>query len=195
MRLPGVSSGKSWVHAAVAALAVALSAYALYFMVQRFAEFSLEHDARCGISARAATYFAPISRIARTSFAVARTRCGGAAHMADWRPPRPVARPALVGTEVVETGGASETLNRSREAPPILVALPAAQGEASRTLELVIRIPVQMYEDFLLCAPPSRRNSRSIACLACWSALSAPVPDVVLAILAVAARGWLSRGG
>jgi len=56
----------------------------------------------------------------------------------------------LLGTEVVDTWEApAETLSRSREAPPILVALPAAEGETSRALELVFGIPAQMYEEFL----------------------------------------------
>ena len=52
-------------------LAVALSAYALYFMVQRFADFSIEHDARMEGSRRVLPMcFAPTSPIAKTCFAV-----------------------------------------------------------------------------------------------------------------------------
>ena len=59
MRLPGRFEWKVLgAMLAVALLAVALSAYALYFMVQRFADFSLEHDAQmAGSSARAADVF------------------------------------------------------------------------------------------------------------------------------------------
>jgi len=71
------------------------------------------------------------------------------AHMADVAPPRPVARPALAGTEWWKPGSASRDAEPLARSAPILVALPAAQGEASRTLELVFGIPAQMYEDFL----------------------------------------------
>jgi hypothetical protein len=59
MRLPGRFEWKILgAMLAVALLAVGLSAYALYFMVQRFADFSLEHDAQmAGSSVRAAEVF------------------------------------------------------------------------------------------------------------------------------------------
>jgi two-component system, NtrC family, nitrogen regulation sensor histidine kinase NtrY len=139
---------------AVATLAVALSAYALNFMVRRFADFSLEHDAQmAGSSARAAEVFRSYFADRKDEF---RRRAEAIvadppARMADLAAYEGLLRAQLlVGTEVVDTWEApAETLGRSREAPPILVALPAVQGEPSRALELVFGIPAQMYQDFL----------------------------------------------
>ena len=155
MRLPGRFEWKVLGSMlAVAALAVALSAYALYFMVQRFADFSLEHDAQmAGSSARAADVFRSYFADRKDEF---RRRAHGIAaaapaHVADLAPTEGLLRAQLLlGTAVVETWEApAETLNRSREAPPILVALPAAEDAVPRALELVFGIPAQMYENFL----------------------------------------------
>ena len=155
MKLPGRFEWKILgAMLAVALLAVALSAYALNFMVRRFADFSLEHDARmAGSSARAAEVF-------RSYFADRKDEFRRRAHAIAADPPDRMADLAqvegllraqlLVGTEVVDTWEApAETLGRSREAPPILVALPAAEGDSPRALDLVFGIPAQMYQDFL----------------------------------------------
>ena len=155
MRLPGRFEWKVLgAMLAVAVLAVALSAYALNFMVRRFADFSLEHDARMeGSSARAAdvfrSYFADRKDVFRRR--ADEIAADAPARMADLARTEGLLRAQLlVGTEVVDSWEApAETLNRSREAPPILVALPAAQGEPPRALELEFGIPAQMYQDFL----------------------------------------------
>jgi two-component system nitrogen regulation sensor histidine kinase NtrY len=155
MRLPGRFEWKVLgAMLGVAALAVALSAYALYFMVQRFADFSLEHDAQiAGSSARAADVFRSYFANRKDEFRrrAHEIAADAPARMADLARTEGLLRAQLLlGTEVVDTWEApAETLNRSREAPPILVALPTTAGEAPRALELVFGIPAQMYEDFL----------------------------------------------
>ena len=102
----------------------------------------------------------------------------------------------LVGTEVVDSWEApAETLNRSREAPPILVALPAAPGEPPRALDLVFGSRRRCTRSSWPGAQRLKRYSRSIVRTAPWSALLAPVPDLVLAVLAVGRRGLVVRGG
>jgi nitrogen fixation/metabolism regulation signal transduction histidine kinase len=139
---------------AVALLAVALSAYALVFMVRRFADFSREHQAQIGgASARAAEVFRSYFAERKDEF---RRRAGLIAAGAPVEIGTLAATEGLlharllVGEEIAESWDAPpEVLARSREAPPLLVALPAADGEAGRALELTFGIPAQMYEDFL----------------------------------------------
>ena len=105
---------------AVATLAVALSAYALNFMMRRFAEFSLVHDAQmAGSSTRAAEVFRSYFADRKDEF---RRRAEAIiadppARMADLAAYEGLLRAQLlVGTEVVYTWEApAETLGRSRK--------------------------------------------------------------------------------
>jgi nitrogen fixation/metabolism regulation signal transduction histidine kinase len=138
----------------VALLSALLSAYAFYYVVHRFADFSVQQSEQLEkASARAAeifrSYFADRKEVFKR-----RAQVIGASGITDVD--------GLAGTEgllrarllegdqeVEEWEAAPEVLEKSREAPPIVVALPMGKQAPPRVLELTFGIPLQMYEDFL----------------------------------------------
>ncbi len=155
MRLPGRFEWKVLgAMLLVAVLAVSLSAYALYFMVRRFADLTLEHTAQIGgASERAAEVF-------RNYFAERKDEFRRRANLVAARAPTQMADLSttegllrarlLVGPDIVESWEAPpEALARSREAPPLLVALPPLPDQPARALELTFGIPARLYEEFL----------------------------------------------
>jgi two-component system nitrogen regulation sensor histidine kinase NtrY len=138
----------------VALLSALLSAYAFYFVVHRFADFSVEQSQRVALaSKRAADVF-------RAYFADRKDEFRRRAESIAQSGVTDVA--ALAGTEGLlrarlfsgdEEGAMWEadaaTLAHSREAPPIVMALDSNAGESGRVLELTFGIPLEMYENFL----------------------------------------------
>jgi nitrogen fixation/metabolism regulation signal transduction histidine kinase len=138
----------------VAVLAVGLSAYALYFMARRFADLTLEHTSQVGgASTRAAEVFRSYFAERKDEFRRRANLIAAHApvHMAELANTEGLLRARLlVGADVTDGWEApSEALSRSREAPPLLVALPELPNQPTRALELTFGIPTQMYEDFL----------------------------------------------
>jgi two-component system, NtrC family, nitrogen regulation sensor histidine kinase NtrY len=139
----------------VALLSALLSAYAFYYVVHRFADFSVAQTEQLEkASERAAeifrSYFADRKEVfRRRAEAIGQTGLGDLASLADTEG---LLRARLLDgdQEVGEWEAEPEVLEKSREAPPILVALPEAEkGTPPRVLELTFGIPLQMYEDFL----------------------------------------------
>ncbi len=148
----------------VAFLSALLSAYALYYVVHRFADFSIEQSEQvANASKHAAEVFRSYFTDRKDEF---RRRAqiiaaGGVTEMASLAATEGLLRARLLDgdeeVDVWENGPA--VLSRSREAPPIVVALPsktskktskkATDNQPSRILELTFGIPLDMYENFL----------------------------------------------
>jgi len=131
-----------------------LSAYAFYYVVHRFADFSVQQSEQLEkASARAAEIFRSYFADRKEGFR-RRAQIIGQSGVTDVD--------TLAGTEgllrarllegdqeIEEWESAPEVLEKSREAPPIVVALPMDKDMPPRVLELTFGIPLQMYEDFL----------------------------------------------
>ncbi len=139
----------------VALLSALLSAYAFYYAVHRFADFSIEQSQRVATaSTRAAevfrSYFADRKdEFRRRAQSIAATPVTDLASLATTEG---LLRARLLdGDQEVDFWEADPAiLARSREAPPIVVAVPAkGKDEATRVLELTFGIPLDMYENFL----------------------------------------------
>jgi two-component system nitrogen regulation sensor histidine kinase NtrY len=140
----------------VAVVSALLSTYAFYYVALRFADFSVAQADRVALaSKRAAEMF-------RAYFDNRQQEFGSRAHtMAEHGVPDVAvltATEGLLRARLLEGGDEidvwetkPETLALAREAPPILVAVPAeAENEAPRILELTFGIPLEMYENSLL---------------------------------------------
>jgi nitrogen fixation/metabolism regulation signal transduction histidine kinase len=139
----------------VALLSAVLSTYAFYQVTLRFADFSLAQAERVAVASKHAsevfrTYFENRQEeFGRRARAIAASGVHEAADLA--------ATEGLLRARVLEGDDEADvweaepaTLARSREAPPIVVALPAEEGDpAPRILELTFGIPLQMYENSL----------------------------------------------
>jgi two-component system nitrogen regulation sensor histidine kinase NtrY len=138
----------------VAFLSALLSAYALYFVVHRFADFSIEQSEQVAHASKHAaevfrSYFADRKdEFRRRAQIIAGS---GVTEMATLAATEGLLRARLLDgddeVDVWETEPA--VLSRSREAPPIVVALPAKDNQPPRILELTFGIPLDMYENFL----------------------------------------------
>jgi nitrogen fixation/metabolism regulation signal transduction histidine kinase len=138
----------------VALLSAVLSTYAFYYVAHRFADFSIDQSERvAAASSRAAEVFRSYFANRKEEF---RRRAGIIAaspieSMASLAATEGLLRARLLdGDQEDEEIDAWEAdpavLARSREAPPVVVAIP---GSATRVLELTFGIPLDMYENFL----------------------------------------------
>jgi nitrogen fixation/metabolism regulation signal transduction histidine kinase len=135
----------------VALLSAVLSTYAFYYVAHRFADFSIDQSERvAAASSRAAEVFRSYFANRKEEF---RRRAGIIAaapieSMASLAATEGLLQARLLdGDEEMDVWEADPTvLARSREAPPVVVAVP---GSATRVLELTFGIPLDMYENFL----------------------------------------------
>jgi two-component system, NtrC family, nitrogen regulation sensor histidine kinase NtrY len=138
----------------VALLSAVLSTYAFYYVAHRFADFSIDQSERvAAASSRAAEVFRSYFANRKEEF---RRRAGIIAaspieSMASLAATEGLLRARLLdGDQEDEEIDAWEAdpavLARSREAPPVVVAIP---GSVTRVLELTFGIPLDMYENFL----------------------------------------------
>jgi two-component system, NtrC family, nitrogen regulation sensor histidine kinase NtrY len=139
----------------VALLSAAVSTYAFYFVALRFADFSIaQADQVATASKHAAEVFRAYfdgrkEEFQRRAQAIAQSGVHAADELAATEG---LLRARLLdGDEEADVWEAEpETLAQSREAPPIVVALPSDKpGESPRILELTFGIPLAMYESSL----------------------------------------------
>jgi two-component system nitrogen regulation sensor histidine kinase NtrY len=139
----------------VALLSALLSAYAFYYVVHRFADFSIEQSERVAMASKQAaevfrSYFSDRKEeFRRRAHIIA---AGPVVDMASLAATEGLLRARLLdGDDEVDAWETEPAiLARSREAPPIVVAVPAKVGEeGSRVLELTFGIHLDMYENFL----------------------------------------------
>jgi nitrogen fixation/metabolism regulation signal transduction histidine kinase len=139
----------------VAFLSALLSAYALYFVVHRFADFSIEQSEQTANASKHAaevfrSYFADRKEEFRHQAQVIANR--GISDLTTLSTIESLLRARLLegDQEIAAWENTSDVLSRSREAPPIVVALPSKGGsQPPRILELTFGIPLDMYENFL----------------------------------------------
>jgi len=139
----------------VALLAAALSTYAYNFVAHRFANFSVEQADRVAVASKHASellrsYFAHRTQeFHRRARDIAEM---GINQAADLEGTEGLLRARLLsGDEVIDGWEADpEMLATSREAPPILVAMPVEdKDQLPNVLELTFGIPLEMYENSL----------------------------------------------
>ena len=139
----------------VALLSALLSAYAFYYVVHRFADFSIEQSGRVAMaSQRAAEVFRSYFTDRKEEF---RRRAhliaaAGVTDVASLAATEGLLRARLLDGDDEIDGWETDatTLAHSREAPPIVVAVSAKnKGENARVLELTFGIPLDMYQNFL----------------------------------------------
>jgi nitrogen fixation/metabolism regulation signal transduction histidine kinase len=138
----------------VALLSALLSAYAFYYVVHRFAAFTVQQSAQV---AKASEHAAEVFR---AYFADRKEVFRRRAELIGQSGVRDVATLAstegllharlLQGDQELDEWEAEPALQeKSREAPPIVVAVPGEGDGPPRVLELTFGIPLQMYENFL----------------------------------------------
>jgi two-component system nitrogen regulation sensor histidine kinase NtrY len=139
----------------VALLSALLSAYAFYYVVHRFADFSIEQSERVATASKHA------AEVFRSYFAYRKEEFRRRAQTIAANPVIDVDSLSAIegllrarmldGDEEVDIWEAEPAiLARSREAPPIVVAVPAKEKDGdARVLELTFGIPLDMYENFL----------------------------------------------
>jgi nitrogen fixation/metabolism regulation signal transduction histidine kinase len=137
----------------VAVAAVGISTYALRFMLRNIGALTVEHHREIGgASQKAADVF-------RAFFTERKEENRRRTAVVAAHPPRHVEELAYMDgllharlyeeRKVVEEWSApKEVLERSREAPPEIVALPRAASDPERVLELTFGIPLEMYGHF-----------------------------------------------
>jgi nitrogen fixation/metabolism regulation signal transduction histidine kinase len=139
----------------VALVSALLSTYAFYYVALRFADFSIAQADQVAVASKRAaevfgSYFADRNgQFRRRAQAIARA---GVSDVAELAATEDLLRARLLdGDDDTEAWEAEPAiLARSREAPPIVVALPAKdKDEAPRVLELTFGIPLEMYENSL----------------------------------------------
>jgi two-component system nitrogen regulation sensor histidine kinase NtrY len=139
----------------VALLSALLSTYAFYYVALRFADFSIAQADHVAIASKHAaevfrSYFDNRKEeFQRRARAIAQN---GVREADDLAATEGLLRARLLdGDEEIDAWEAEPaTLARSREAPPIVVALPVQdQDETPRVLELTFGIPLEMYENSL----------------------------------------------
>jgi two-component system nitrogen regulation sensor histidine kinase NtrY len=138
----------------VALLSALLSAYAFYYVVNRFADFSVEQSQRVAFASKRAadvfrSYFADRKdEFRQRAEAIARRGVNDVASLAGTEG---LLRARLLDDEQegAEWEAAPDVLARSREAPPIVMALAPEGDQPGRVLELTFGIPLDMYENFL----------------------------------------------
>jgi len=143
----------------VALLSALLSTYAFYYVVHRFADFSIEQSERSAVASKQAaevfrSYFADRKEEFRRRAKLIAT--GPVTDMASLAVTEGLLRARLLDGDDEIDGWETEPaiLAHSREAPPIVVAMPVAvpaknKEEGARVLELTFGIPLDMYENFL----------------------------------------------
>lgn len=139
----------------VALLSALLSAYAFYYVVHRFADFSIEQSERVALASKRAaevfrSYFADRKDEFRRRAQI--IAAGPVSDMASLAATEGLLRARLLDGDDEIDGWEAEPaiLARSREAPPIVVAAPARGKErGAHVLELTFGIPLDMYENFL----------------------------------------------
>jgi two-component system nitrogen regulation sensor histidine kinase NtrY len=139
----------------VALLSALLSTYAFYSVALRFADFSLDQADRVAVASKHASelfrsYFADrtaeFQRQARTIAEVGVREASDLAGTPGLLRARLVDEDSEAGVWEADPG----TLARSREAPPIVVALPTSDKDPTpQILELTFGIPLDMYENSL----------------------------------------------
>jgi nitrogen fixation/metabolism regulation signal transduction histidine kinase len=139
----------------VALLSALLSAYAFYYVVHRFADFSIEQSERVATASKHA------AEVFRSYFAYRKEEFRRRAQTIAANPVIDVDSLSAIegllrarmldGDDEVDIWEAEPAiLARSREAPPIVVAVPAQKKDGdARVLELTFGIPLDMYENFL----------------------------------------------
>jgi two-component system nitrogen regulation sensor histidine kinase NtrY len=138
----------------VALLSAAVATYAYYQVTLRFAEFSLAQAERVAVASQHASemfrsYFDNRTEaFQRRTWAIAES---GGLEPADLAATEGLLRARVLGAdeEAVLWEADPTTLSRSREAPPIVVALPTEKDEPPHILELTFGIPLEMYESSL----------------------------------------------
>jgi len=138
----------------VALLSALLSAYAFYYVVHRFADFSVQQSEQVEkASEHAAEVFRSYFSDRKDVFRRRAKIIGqvGVTDVASLATTEGLLRARLLqGEQEVDQWEAEpEVLETSREAPPIVVALPEGNDAPPRVLELTFGIPLQMYENFL----------------------------------------------
>ena len=139
----------------VALLSALLSAYAFYYVVHRFADFSIEQSERSAMASKRAaevfrSYFADRKEEFRRRAQI--IAAGPVTDMASLAVTEGLLRARLLDGDDEIDGWETEPaiLAHSREAPPIVVAVPAKNKvDGARVLELTFGIPLDMYENFL----------------------------------------------
>jgi two-component system, NtrC family, nitrogen regulation sensor histidine kinase NtrY len=138
----------------VALLSAAVATYAFYQVTLRFADFSLAQADRVAVASKHASelfraYFETRQEeFHRRARAIADS---GVREADDLAATEGLLRArVLAGDEEADVWEADPaTLARAREAPPIVVALPADGDEPPHILELTFGIPLEMYENSL----------------------------------------------
>jgi two-component system, NtrC family, nitrogen regulation sensor histidine kinase NtrY len=138
----------------VALLSALLSAYAFYYVVHRFADFSVQQSEQLEkASGRAADIFRSYFADRKEAFRQRAKSIGeaGVTDVASLAGTEGLLRARLLAgdQDIAEWEAEPEVLEKSREAPPIVVALPENKDSSARVLELTFGIPLQMYEGFL----------------------------------------------
>jgi nitrogen fixation/metabolism regulation signal transduction histidine kinase len=139
----------------VALLSALLSTYAFYYVVHRFADFSIEQSERSATASKRAaevfrSYFADRKEEFRRRAQI--IAAGPVTDMASLAVTEGLLRARLLDGDEEIDGWETEPaiLAHSREAPPIVVAVAAKnKGEDARVLELTFGISLDMYENFL----------------------------------------------
>ncbi|HEX7507712.1 MAG TPA: HAMP domain-containing protein, partial [Polyangia bacterium] len=139
----------------VALLSALLSAYAFYYVVHRFADFSIEQSGRVAMASKRAaevfrSYFADRKEEFRRRAQI--IAASPVTDMASLAVTEGLLRARLLdGDEEVDAWETEPAiLAHSREAPPIVVAVPAKdKRQGARVLELTFGISLDMYENFL----------------------------------------------
>lgn len=138
----------------VALLSALLSAYAFYYVVHRFADFSVQEAEQLEkSSSRAAEIFRSYFADRKELFRKQAQAIGesGVVDVDSLAGVEGLLRARLIegDAEVDEWEAEPELLAKSREAPPIVVALREEKDAPPKVLELTFGIPLQMYENFL----------------------------------------------
>ena len=138
----------------VALLSALLSAYAFYYVVHRFADYSVQQSEQVAKASEHAAevfraYFADRNEVFRQRADIIGQT--GVTDIASLATTEGLLRARLLegDQEIEEWEAEPEMLAKSREAPPIVVALPESGDARSRVLELTFGISLHMYEDFL----------------------------------------------
>jgi two-component system nitrogen regulation sensor histidine kinase NtrY len=138
----------------VALLSAAVATYAFYQVTLRFAEFSVAQADRVAVASKHASemfrsYFDNRTEaFQRRAWAIAES---GQLEVSDLAATEGLLRARVLAPdeEALIWEADATTLAQSREAPPIVVALPTEDNEPPRILELTFGIPLEMYESSL----------------------------------------------
>jgi nitrogen fixation/metabolism regulation signal transduction histidine kinase len=153
----------------VALLVALLSASAFYYVVHRFADFSVQQSEQTERASEHAaeifrSYFADRNEsFRRRAQVIGRAGLTDIADIANLAGSEGLLRARLLegDREVSAWEAEPELLEQSREAPPIVVALPQSEQAPQRVLELTFGIPLRMYEGFWALGEAIERQQQS----------------------------------